>query len=50
VVPEDIRLKKALEINEIKCLLKGLPLVDSAIREERDRALADDFAGNLGLA
>jgi len=49
VVPEDIRLKKAREIDEIKGLLKGLPLVDSAIREERDRALADDFAGNLGL-
>ena len=49
VVPEDIQLKKVPEIDEIKGLLKGLALVDSAIREERDRALADDCAGNKRL-
>lgn len=34
---------------EVKGLLKGLPVVDSAIRVKRDRALADDIAGQLGL-
>lgn len=48
-LPEDIRPKKVPEIDEIKGLLKGLALYDSAIREKRERAFADDFAGNLGL-
>ena len=36
---QGIRLVKEPEIDEIKGLLRGIPVVDSAIRDESDREL-----------
>jgi AbrB family looped-hinge helix DNA binding protein len=39
IIPEEqgFRLVKEPQIDEIKGLLRGIPVVDSAIRDERDR-------------
>ena len=37
---QGLRLVKEPEIDEIKGLIKGLPVDDAAIREERDREVA----------
>ena len=36
---QGFRLVKEPEIDEIKGLLRGIPVVDSSIRDERDREL-----------